>query len=166
MTDRDAYWGAKVVTSFTDDQIRAAVAAAHYAPDTAARLVKALAIRRDRIGARYLVQMTALEEPFVDPDAQRLCFRDLAVARGYAPAGVSYQVDVHDDGRRVFHATTAPPSRASTCLRLPAIRGAPPYREVTVRRTFAHHTAKAARVHVAWRGAEQKYVVVGVERDE
>src|SRR5262249_29642169 len=31
MTDRDGYWGAKIVTSFSDAQIRAAVAAGGYA---------------------------------------------------------------------------------------------------------------------------------------
>lgn len=164
MTDRDAYWGAKVVTSFTDDQIRAAVQAGHYSPAAAEQLARVLAIRRDQIARRYLVPMTAVEDPVVEPDAQTLCFRDLSIARGYLPRDASYRIDVRDDGQRVLRAVT-PASRERTCMRLPAVHGRP-YRTVTVRTRFANRTAKAARVHLAWRGSENRYVVVGLERDE
>lgn len=166
MTDRDAYWGAKVVTSFTNDQIRAAVAAGHYSATAAAQLANELALRRDRIGMRYLARMTAVEEPVVEPDGQTLCFRDLAIARGYAPRGVAYHYDVRDDGVRVLRAVTAVSSHERTCLRLPAVRGAPVYREVTIRARLGDFMAKPARVHLAWRGSEQRYVVVGLEREE
>ncbi len=164
MTDRDAYWGAKVVTSFTDDQIQAAVQAGHYSPPAAAQLARVLAIRRDQIARRYLVPMTAVEDPVVEPDAQTLCFHDLAIARGYLRRDATYRIDVRDDGVRVLRAVV-PASRERTCMRLPAVQGRP-YRTVTVRTRFANRTAKAARVHLAWRGSENRYVVVGLERDE
>ena len=65
MTARDAYWGAKVVTSFSDAQIAAAVGAAQLAPGEAAYLEHALRVRRDLIGRRFLTAVTAVEAPAV-----------------------------------------------------------------------------------------------------
>ena len=85
MTDRDAYWGAKIVASFSDAQIRAAVDAAHY-QDPRARdlLVRLLVERRDKI-ARYWFGRVAPLDFFVVRGGD-LRFRDLAVDIGMAPA--------------------------------------------------------------------------------
>ena len=65
MTARDAYWGAKLVTSFSDAQIAAVVGAAQLAPGEAAYLEHALRVRRDLIGRRFLTAVTAVEAPAV-----------------------------------------------------------------------------------------------------
>ena len=65
MTARDAYWGAKLVTSFSDAQIAAVVGAARLAPGEAAYLEHALRVRRDLIGRRFLTAVTAVEAPAV-----------------------------------------------------------------------------------------------------
>jgi len=85
MTDRDAYWGAKIVASFSDAQIRAAVDAAHY-QDPRARdlLVRHLIQRRDKI-ARYWFDRVAPLDFFVVQSGD-LRFRDLAVDLGMARA--------------------------------------------------------------------------------
>ena len=69
MTDRDAYWGAKVVTSFTDAQLAAVAAAARLDARETTYLVRALRARRDIIGRRYLTAMTAVESPVMVADA-------------------------------------------------------------------------------------------------
>ena len=91
LTDRDAYWGAKLVTAFSDEQIAALVATARL-PDADARyLDRGLRVRRDIIGRRYLRAVAAVENPSMAPDGTRVCFEDLAIARGYAqPAEVRY----------------------------------------------------------------------------
>jgi hypothetical protein len=54
-TERDIRWGARIVAGFTDDHIRAAVAAAHYTdPRAAAYITRILIERRDKLVERWL----------------------------------------------------------------------------------------------------------------
>jgi hypothetical protein len=96
MTDADAYWGAKIVASFSDAQIRAAVEAAHYedprAPDF---LVRNLIERRDKI-ARYWFARVAPLDFFVVRDGE-VRFHDLAVDRGLEKTR-AYDVEVESAG--------------------------------------------------------------------
>jgi len=88
MTDRDGYWGAKIVASFSDAQIAAAVESARYA-DPRARdyLVRNLIVRRDKIARHWFARVAPLDFFFVRDDTLR--YRDLAVdvglerSRGY-----------------------------------------------------------------------------------
>jgi len=95
MTKRDAFWGARIVTAFTDAQIEAAVAAGRFSdPDAAAYLAGFLRERRDRIGRYWFTRLNTLDQ-FTLTDASTLSFVDLAVSRGYAAAGQTryrYQV--------------------------------------------------------------------------
>ena len=165
MTDRDAYWGAKLVTSFSDAQITASVARARLPPSEQVYLTRALRIRRDIIGRRYLRAMTAIEAPRVADGGRALCFDDLAVARGYAAAGeVRYDVAIEDEsGSRWRGGFSARAAAATTCVPLPSA-GAH-YRVVEVRTVFPREEgprrlAKPARVHLAGTS------VLGLERDE
>jgi len=169
MTDRDAYWGAKVVTSFSDAQIAAVVDAAELNADDAAYIGRALRVRRDVIGRRYLTAMTAVEAPAVvltsvTGGAPAVCFDDLAIARGYAEAPrVRYHVQITDDrGRRLLDGMAAAQG-ARTCVAAPAIAGG--YRVMAIAAELAGadgkwRAAKISRIHVA--GGR----VVGLERDE
>jgi hypothetical protein len=171
-TDRDVYWGAKLVTSFTDDQIAAMVAAARLPdPDDAAYLARALCSRRDVIGRRYLRAETAVERPELSLAGDAVCFEDLAIARGYASgAHTSYAVAVSDGrGRRLLDAEV-PARGARTCVPIAAGDGAGGYRIVQVttrlRDQGGVEAARAARLHLRWRPAQQRFAVVGLERDE
>ncbi len=63
MTDRDAYWAAKIVASFTDEQIRAAVETGELSdPKAAAYLTQQLIKRRDAIVREYVTRTAALDE--------------------------------------------------------------------------------------------------------
>jgi len=83
-TPEDEYWAAKIVMSFTDDDIRALVETAQYTDPLATEYVtKTLIARRDRIGRTYFVKLLPVEEfHFVNG---RLEFKDLAVALGFVP---------------------------------------------------------------------------------
>jgi hypothetical protein len=86
MDDSDAYWGAKIVTAFTNDTIRRIAAEGKYVRDEATRYVyETLIRRRDAIGKYWLNRITPLEEPQLQiaGDGYRLRFRDLAYERGH-----------------------------------------------------------------------------------
>jgi hypothetical protein len=96
MSDRDGYWGAKIVASFSDAQIAAAVEAAHY-EDPRARdyLVRNLIVRRDKIARHWFGRVAPLDFFSVQDGALR--FRDLAVDVGLAGAR-AYDVKVESVG--------------------------------------------------------------------
>jgi hypothetical protein len=163
MSDRDAYWGAKVVTSFTDDQIATIVAHGGYSPGEAAYLTRALIVRRDKIRDEYLTRVTAVENPRMIEN--RLCFEDLAVTRGaLETATLAYRIRVQDDhGDELLDVRMKSPGK-DVCV--PIGRGNRPYRVVTVASLTDGHQTRATYVHLRWRSNERRFVVVGMERDE
>jgi hypothetical protein len=162
MTRRDGYWGAKLVTSFGDADIAAVVKEAGYQGEQAAFIDYALRLRRDRIAETYLLPMTALERPDVSPDG-KLCFEDLAIARGYAaPLEVRYQVRLADGRNRERGTVALLAAGPRTCVPLVAPGD---YQIVSVQATVAGKKARAARVHLR-RGSDGRLAVVGVEREE
>jgi hypothetical protein len=172
-TDRDLYWGAKVVTSFSDPQLAAIVAAARLPEKDAAYMRHALSVRRDVIGRRYLRPMTAVENPALTGDGSLVCFDDLAIQRGYTSASeTSYDIEVGDGhGNRLATGARAA-SGPRSCVSIGPPGPGSGYRIVQVvahldgppGRTKA--TAKASRIHLRWRTGEGRFVVVGLERDE
>jgi hypothetical protein len=167
MTDRDAYWGAKVVTSFTDEQLASVAAVARLDESEASYLVRALAARRDIIGRRYLTAMTAIESPVMVADAggARVCFDDLAIARGYAEAaGLRYRIEISDDRGRQQGSLTLAAQGARSCVPVPEAARAGGYRVIAIsaerEADGKWRAAKTSRIHV--RGGR----VVGLERDE
>lgn len=88
MTDADAYWGAKIVASFSDAQIAAAVGAAQYEDPRASEFLKnSLIQRRDAIARYWFARVAPLDFFWVEGGVLR--FHDLAAeiglcgARGY-----------------------------------------------------------------------------------
>lgn len=96
LTDRDAFWGAKIVASFSDAQIEAAVSSGRYSDPAAARhLVRFLVERRDRIGRYWFSRLNPLDGFAAQGDA--LTFADLAVSGGHAAeADAAYHYRVED----------------------------------------------------------------------
>jgi hypothetical protein len=175
-TARDLYWGAKLVTSFNDAQLGALVAMAGMPARDSAALEHALRVRRDIIGRRYLRAMSAVENPAIAIDdagkAEALCFDDLAIARGFAtPFEVRYDVQITDGRGTTLSTTERLATGPRTCLPIGvASKGAGEsgYRVVQVTTHLATGVAasKASRVHLRWRAGEQRFAVVGLERDE
>ena len=159
MTDRDGYWGAKVVTAFTDEQIRAAVSAGRFAAADAALLERVLRARRDAIGRHWLRRVTAVEQAALSRDGASLCFLDLAIDRG-AVAARRVRYTLVAAGRRRWFQAQGPRS----CLPLPSLRGE--YEVVTIVSRVDGLLARAVHVHLAWRPAQRRFAVVGLDRDE
>jgi hypothetical protein len=172
MTDRDAYWGAKVVTSFSDAQLEAVIATADLPTLEAAYALRALEVRRDILGRRYLRAMAAVESPEPSPDGAGVCFEDLAIARGYATASEArYRIDVGDGAGRRLWAGEQQPGGARTCVPIAASPAGTGYRVVAIATELdagggKRVTTKTSRVHLRWREAEHRFVVVALERDE
>ena len=109
VTPRDGYWGAKLVGSFTDDQIRAAVEAGQLPAAAADTLAKIIAYRRDRTVAYWYGKVTPVEDVRVGrPEGGRITisFDDLGLSSGVWPAAsTTYrwrfeepQLDLRRDG--------------------------------------------------------------------
>ena len=166
MTERDAYWGAKLVTSFTDAQLAAAAAAARIDPGDAAYLARTLAVRRDIIGRRYLTAVTAVEAPALIAGAGGvgICFDDLTVKRGYADGErVRYRLRITDERGRSLGDATVPAQGPRTCASLADLTTG--YRVIAI--------STELRVDGGgWRQAKPSWVhvsngrVVGMERAE
>ena len=87
----DAFWAARKVMAFTDDQIRAAVHTGQYSdPAAEAHLAAVLIKRRDAIGRAYLPAINPIVNPSLGGDG-RLTFENAAVAAGFAEPPATYR---------------------------------------------------------------------------
>lgn len=102
MTLGDAYWGAKIVASFSDRQIAAAIDAAGYEdPRARAYLGKILRERRDKIARYWFDRVAPLD--FFDVRDGSLQFHDLAVDTGLErPRRYVISVDGDEAPARVY----------------------------------------------------------------
>lgn len=83
LTDLDGYWAAKVLSAFTDEDLRLIVRQGHYQNPTAADfLVETLAGRRDKIVRYWFDRVPPLD--FFTLTEKGIEFHDLAAERGYA----------------------------------------------------------------------------------
>ncbi|UCD63487.1 MAG: hypothetical protein JSW34_12175 [Candidatus Zixiibacteriota bacterium] len=112
MTDRDAYWGAKIVMSFRDADLKALVKAGQYSnPEAEAFLLKTLIERRDKIGRHWFGKVNPLDN-FEIRDAGaslEISFDDLAVAYGLEDARhATYELSIRYDGEEIIAGRTSP----------------------------------------------------------
>jgi len=98
MTLRDAYWGTRIVASFTDEDIKTIVGTGLLSnPDAEAYLIKTLIERRDKIVSYWFSRMNPVDRFEIIKNTDSLIFRfsDLAVDAGVSnPDESSYMVNV------------------------------------------------------------------------
>ncbi len=104
-TARDAYWGAKIVTSFTDEDIETIVRTGEFTDPRAERYVAdVLKARRDKIGRHYFNLINPLDRFKLVKAAsgeQTLSFENLALAHGYESSSrVVYRYSIKPPGGR------------------------------------------------------------------
>lgn len=161
-TARDGYWGAKLVMSFTDEQLAAAVRAGRYSDRAAAAyLLEGLKARRDATGRYWFREVSPLDRPRVEDGA--VVFDDLW-ARHFGGA-TRYEYELDWDAAGIDQQGTADGAR----IPLPApAAGAPTggdsaddHLRLNLRKVFDDGRApRPATVWLAWDGAA--YRVVGV----
>jgi hypothetical protein len=105
LTYQDAYWGAKIVMAFSDDDLKAIVETGRFSnPEAEAYLLKTLLERREKIGRHWFGKVNPLDFPTVDTTVSTLdvTFHDLAVEYGLENEGATYQYEILHEGRRVI----------------------------------------------------------------
>lgn len=83
---RDGYWGAKIVMSFTDEQLEGAMEATQWSdPAATAYILRGLRERRDLTGRYWFSQVSPLDNPRIE-DRATLVFDDLWIRHFGGPA--------------------------------------------------------------------------------
>jgi hypothetical protein len=100
VTCADGFWAAKLLLSFSDDDIRALVKAGQYSdPGDTDTIAKTLIERRDMIARYWLTRSNPLDG--FDFSGGKLSFKDLAADHGFAAQnGTLYHVEIAEEGKK------------------------------------------------------------------
>ncbi len=106
MTNRDAYWGAKLVMAFRDQHLHALIEAGQFSnPEAADYLFQTLKQRRDKIGRYWFDKVNPLDH-FATEEAtagMTIAFQDLAVLYGLESKNDSrYRWEIEYRGARLW----------------------------------------------------------------
>ncbi len=138
----DKFWGARIVMSFTPEQIRAALEAARYSePKTVEYLQRVLLARQRKLGQQLFRAVAPLDRFQLRGAA--LCFDDLWVRYQLGPAETTYGAKLH--GNAVWPVTVRAEASGSVCL-----DGLPPGDQVVeVQVTRPGQSLPPTLVHIA-----------------
>jgi hypothetical protein len=156
MSERDGAWMARIISQFTDEHLRRAIAAGRLGSDLLeAELLRILSGRRDKILRRYFSRLSPLATPTIQ--AGSLCLRDLVVATGIeSPRSYVARLRLGAQSPPLSVRST---SAADICIPMPSSVDATAMIDVAV----AGATAPGPlRVHV--RLTRENAAIVGVER--
>ncbi len=100
VTRADGFWAAKLLMSFSDEDIRALVKAGQYSDaKDAGAITQTLSERRDRIVRYWLSRANPLDGFLLS--GGKLSFKDLAVEQGFASQeGTVYHIEVMNKGEK------------------------------------------------------------------
>jgi hypothetical protein len=173
MTDEDAFWAAKIVMCFSDDQLRAIVKTGQLSDARAeAYLTETIIKRRDKVGRFWLNQVNPLDQFQVD--GSTLVFDNAAVRllKG-VPAADSYQVQWNrfDNHKQTQESAGSKVTTKEPRLEIPSAAfegpsdGVGHYALVEITTQSSHHPswARPLRVYLRKRGTDVS--VVGIERE-
>jgi hypothetical protein len=159
----DAFWAAKQIIAFSDDDIRAVVATGEYSdPSVSDYVAQTLIARRDSVGRTWLTRLLPLDQFSVSGSDELECI-DLAVRYGLrAPREYSVSWALYDNGT-----DRATPVDGGDGFELPAdVRRLPSGHYALATITYANAAPAdqmlSTRVYV--RREANAFVVVGVER--
>lgn len=153
----DAFWAAKKVMAFRDDEIRAIVNTGQYSdPNAAEYIAKTLMVRRDKIGRTWYSRVLPLDD-FSIRDG-KLSFVDLAVANNYIPSR-SYTWQWSSFNNEAGQKTSLPGANSANLPRRAeaAVDGA--YFAADI---YAEEPARSVTVYMRKQGGV--YRVVGIDR--
>jgi hypothetical protein len=158
MDDEDAFWAAKQVAGFTDEEIRGIVQTGEYSDSrTADWIADCLIQRRDKIAAAWLGKVLPLDK-FRVTDGE-LAFDDLSKYGSGVPLGYQIQWATFDNRRSV--ATNLP---AALGRKLPTVDSGTEYLAATIACRKTADGACPNPVIVYLRRSGTDFEVVGSER--
>ncbi len=170
MTDRDAFWAAKIIMRFTPEELRAIVETGEFSdPRHADYFLDVLVERQRKTGWEYLNRVNPIDE-FEVADG-RLRFANLSERHGFAAPGAVYHVRWfrYDNGSDRAEALGEP--RESTAPEAPLPRapvgraGADHFLLAEIHTRHDDHPRWNRRVGVYLRPAAGTFEVVGIERE-
>jgi hypothetical protein len=184
VTARDGYWGAKLVGSFTDEQLQAAVRAGKLPTREAAdTLATILSVRRDKLVAYWYARVTPIEDVVASratgaapaDEALEVRFSDLGLEAGvWDPDETTYRFRFRHDRRGVDHRGIGRFAGANESALLIPLAGAEPLDptslseserlatlEIRAERPGAN--GRATVVFLRWGGVAEGYRVTGLE---
>ena len=170
MTDRDAFWAAKIIMAFTPEELRAVVKTGEYSYAPAEEYFGDVLIARQRkTASHYMARLNPIDRLEITSGGLR--FVNLAVEYGFAEAGTTYQVQwsVYDNATDETQSLGVPATSSSTTVALPA---APSVRTGTdlfllaeVHAIHDDYPMWNRRVGVYLRPVGETFEVVGIERE-
>lgn len=169
MTDRDAFWAAKIIARFTPEQLRAVVKTGEYSDPAAEEyFFETLVERQRKIVAYYLNRINPLDEFRVTQSG--LEFDNLSERQGLAPAGTTtYRVTWHlyNNATDVTERLGDPYTSQERVAPLPLRRLPRPEIQFLMAEISSQHERYPSwntRVQVYLRPTDLGFEVVGVER--
>jgi hypothetical protein len=167
MTNRDAFWAAKILMRFTEEELLAIVQTGEYSDPDAVRYFHQVLVERQKKTGRYaMARVNPLDEFALS--GSRLEFANLAERYGFAEAGTRYEFSwsVYDNQTGDVRSLTEPATGAETELALPA--GATltgdTYLMVEIRSMHPDFPAWNQPVTVYLRPAGGSFDLVGIDR--
>lgn len=175
VTGRDSFWGTKVVMSFTDEQIRTAVAQGQYSDPAAAEyLIRTIIERRDIIGRYWFARIPPLDRFMLHSAGtghQSLRFVDLGIQTGLANAEeTTYHCEIFRDGQRIGEETKTGSKQVDLSLKpfLDAGRDHPDAQWAFVLRLNrdGRQWKGAVTVFAGWDTDAGMFELIGLDRNE
>jgi hypothetical protein len=161
----DMFWGAKLVSRFTREQIRAAVLAAEYSdPRTVDYITDTLVARQHAIATYWFSRVNPIDHIVANRDG--LCFDDLAIVTGVAQANVSRYVltTVDRNGRAVARGGLPATANGTMCVPIVLADAAPDAYTIVEIETIRPGFSRKMYIHVARDPATTVVRVIGIWR--
>lgn len=172
-TNLDCYWGAKLVMSFTDEQIRAAVEQGQYSnPDAEEYLIKTLIERRNIVGRFFFDRIPPLDDFEIRntlDNEQELHFKDLVIKTGLESAeNTKYIYRIYKDGKvlikfkRLGNSTKIPLPKSLVDKDLKDVQLEV---ELRLKRNEDKEWSKRVKVYIQYDERLQDFVLLGIKRE-
>ena len=169
MSDRDAFWAAKIIMRFTRDELAAIVETGEISDPEASRYFLETLIERQHKTARYYMDRLNPIDEF-DMTAEGLRFVNLSEHYGLAGSDTTYRVQwsVYDDRDGTTRELGSVGETVQTTLPLPeasgVTAGGEQYLVAEIHSENPEHPGWNRRVGVYLRPVEMSFAVVGIER--
>ncbi len=170
MTDRDAFWAAKIIMRFTREELAAIVATGQLSdPDAADYFLETLIARQRKTARRYMNRVNLIDQFEVTADA--LTFRNLSEDFGFAEPGTTYRVQwsVYDNATASRAAVGRERETTSTTIALPdapnVTDGRDTFLVADIHAVHDDYPMWNRRVAVYLRPVGDRFEVVGIDRE-
>lgn len=170
MTERDAFWAAKIIMRFTPEDLRAIVETGRYSdPEVAEYFWKVLVERQRKTARYYLNRMNPISEFAVVGDS--LEFANLSERHGFAEPGAKYLVSwsIYDNDADCLEQLERQSEHSATRIPMPATTAAPVgsnrFLRAELRTLHNGHPLWNRKVDIYLRPTNNGFEVVGIERE-